>query len=119
MSAPQAFHGPLIDSRGRLTPRKGLPSMAKAILGHVGGPDPRLMAEVARLRRRVGELEAEVTRLNAENQALLTQSLDGSLDGSLDSTLDESLVGAMPEPLPEEIITLDAPSPDRSAPAMA
>ena len=61
--------------------------MAKAILGHVGGPDPRLMAEVARLRRRVGELEAEVTRLSAENQALLTQSLDGSLTGSLNETL--------------------------------
>ena len=89
--------------------------MAKAILGHVGGPDPRLMAEVARLRRRVGELQAELTRLNAENQALLTQSLDGSLDGSLD----ESLAGAMPEVLSEEIITLDSPSPDRSAPAMA
>ena len=85
--------------------------MAKAILGHVGGPDPRLMAEVARLRRRVGELETEVTRLNAENQALLTQSLDESLDGSL--------AGAMPEALSEEIITLDSPSPDRSTPAMA
>jgi hypothetical protein len=77
--------------------------MAKAILGHVGGPDPRLMAEVARLRRRVGELEAELTRLNSENQALLAQSHDSSLDASL----------------AEEIITLDAPRPDRSAPALA
>jgi hypothetical protein len=85
--------------------------MAKAILGHVGGPDPRLMAEVARLRRRVGELETEITRLSAENQALLTQSLNGSLEGSLD--------GAMSESLTEEIITLDSASPDRSAPAMA
>lgn len=111
---PAGRQHPLTDSRGRLTPRKGLPSMAKAILGHVGGPDPRLMAEVARLRRRVAELDAEVTRLNAENQALLTQSLDGSLD--------DSLVAAMPGPsesLAEEIITLDSPSPDRSAPAMA
>ena len=81
--------------------------MAKAILGHVGGPDPRLMAEVARLRRRVGELEAEVTRLSTENQALLTRSLDGSLTGSLN------------ESLADEIITLDAPRPDRSAPALA
>ncbi|HEX5018921.1 MAG TPA: hypothetical protein VFX15_15185 [Actinomycetes bacterium] len=81
--------------------------MAKAILGHVGGPDPRLMAEVARLRRRVGELEAEVTRLSAENQALLTQSLDGSLTGSLNETL------------ADEIISLDAPRPDRSTPALA
>jgi hypothetical protein len=77
--------------------------MAKAILGHVGGPDPRLMAEVARLRRRVGELEAELTRLNSENQALLAQSLDSSLDASL----------------AEVIIPRDAPRPDRSAPALA
>jgi hypothetical protein len=81
--------------------------MAKAILGHVGGPDPRLMAEVARLRRRVGELEAELTRLNSENQTLLAASLDGSLEGSLDGSL------------AEEIITLDATRPDRSAPALA
>jgi len=77
--------------------------MAKAILGHVGGPDPRLLAEVARLRRRVGELQAEVARLTAENQALLTESLHESLGESLN----------------DEIITLDAPRPDRSTPALA
>ena len=77
--------------------------MAKAILGHVGGPDPRLLAEVARLRRRVGELQAEVSRLTAENQALLTESLHESLG----------------ESLTDEIITLDAPRPDRSTPALA
>jgi len=77
--------------------------MAKAILGHVGGPDPRLLAEVARLRRRVGELQAEVSRLTAENQALLTESLHESLGESLS----------------DEIITLDAPRPDRSTPALA
>jgi len=36
--------------------------MAKAIYGHTGG-DARLAAEVARLRARVRELEAEVTAL--------------------------------------------------------
>ncbi len=77
--------------------------MAKAILGHVGGPDPRLLAEVARLRRRVGELQAEISRLTAENQALLTESLHESLGESLN----------------DEIITLDAPHPDRSTPALA
>jgi len=77
--------------------------MAKAILGHVGGPDPRLLAEVARLRRRVGELQAEISRLTAENQALLTESLHESLGESLS----------------EEIITLDAPRPERSTPALA
>lgn len=44
--------------------------MAKALLGHVGGSDPRLLAEVAMLRRRVRELEAELLRLRAENDAL-------------------------------------------------
>ena len=82
--------------------------MAKAILGHVGGSDPRLLAEVARLRRRVGELEAEVARLGAENQALL--------DDSLGVLAQEPLAQ---EPLGEEIITLDATRPDRSTPAMA
>jgi hypothetical protein len=45
--------------------------MAKALFGHVGGPDSRLLAEVAMLRRRVRDLEAEVLRLSAENDALL------------------------------------------------
>jgi hypothetical protein len=38
--------------------------MAKAIYGHTGA-DARLAAEVARLRARVRDLEAEVARLNA------------------------------------------------------
>ena len=44
--------------------------MAKALFGHVGGPDTRLISEVAMLRRRVQDLEAEVLRLSAENDAL-------------------------------------------------
>ncbi|GAA2092720.1 hypothetical protein [Actinomadura alba] len=44
--------------------------MAKAILGHVGGPDPRMVAEMRRLQRRVRDLEAELVRLQAENDAL-------------------------------------------------
>jgi hypothetical protein len=43
--------------------------MAKALFGHVGGPDTRLISEVAMLRRRVQDLEAEVLRLSAENDA--------------------------------------------------
>lgn len=46
--------------------------MAKALLGYVGGSDTRLLAEVAVLRRRVRDLEAEVLRLAAENDALLS-----------------------------------------------
>ena len=38
--------------------------MAKAIYGHVGA-DARLLVEVARLRARVRELEAEVAGLQA------------------------------------------------------
>ncbi|MGH8774977.1 MAG: hypothetical protein ACRDWI_07320 [Jiangellaceae bacterium] len=45
--------------------------MAKAILGYVGGPDPRLVTEVRLLRRRVHDLEAEIRRLRAENDALV------------------------------------------------
>ena len=44
--------------------------MAKALLGHLGGPDPVVMAELARLRRRTRDLEDEVERLRAANEAL-------------------------------------------------
>jgi len=38
--------------------------MARALLGHVGSPGEQALAyEVARLRRRVQELQAEVARL--------------------------------------------------------
>lgn len=45
--------------------------MAKALLGYVGGPDPRLVTEVRLLRRRVHDLEAEILRLHAENDSLV------------------------------------------------
>lgn len=45
--------------------------MAKALLGHVGGADLRLVDEVRRLRTRVRDLEAEVARLAAANDALM------------------------------------------------
>ena len=50
--------------------------MAKALLGHVGGPDPRMVAEMRRLQQRVRDLEAELVRLQAENDALATASDD-------------------------------------------
>jgi hypothetical protein len=44
--------------------------MAKALLGHVGAlPDRRLVDEVAHLRSRVRDLEAELARLNAARDA--------------------------------------------------
>jgi uncharacterized small protein (DUF1192 family) len=45
--------------------------MAKALFGHVGGPDLRLLDEVRRLRTRVTELEAELARVTAANEALV------------------------------------------------
>jgi hypothetical protein len=44
--------------------------MAKALLGHLGGPDPVVLAEIARLRTRVRDLESEVERLRTANDAL-------------------------------------------------
>ena len=46
--------------------------MAKALFGHVGvGTDLRLVDEVRRLRGRVVELEAELSRLRSTNDALM------------------------------------------------
>jgi regulator of replication initiation timing len=44
--------------------------MAKALFGHVGGPDPRMVSEMRRLQQRVRDLEAELVRLQEENDAL-------------------------------------------------
>ncbi|WP_037572482.1 hypothetical protein [Phaeacidiphilus oryzae] len=44
--------------------------MAKALLGYVGGPDPRLLAEMRRLQQRVQDLESELSRVRAENETL-------------------------------------------------
>lgn len=50
--------------------------MAKALLGHVGGPDPRMVSEMRRLQQRIRDLEAELTRLQAQNDALAAQTRD-------------------------------------------
>ena len=44
--------------------------MAKALLGYVGGSDPRVLAEMRRLQQRVQDLESEIVRIQAENDAL-------------------------------------------------
>jgi uncharacterized small protein (DUF1192 family) len=44
--------------------------MAKALLGHLVAVDPRHTGEVMVLRRRIADLEAEIGRLKAENDAL-------------------------------------------------
>jgi len=48
--------------------------MAKALLGHVGGPDPRMVAEMRRLQQRVRDLEAELARLQDENDVLVASA---------------------------------------------
>ncbi len=55
--------------------------MAKALFGHVGlSSDVRLADEVRRLRRRVGELESELARVNAAHSALVaTITVDDDL----------------------------------------
>jgi hypothetical protein len=57
--------------------------MAKALLGYVGGSDPRLIAEMRRLQQRVQDLESELVRIQAENDALVS-SREESLLGSID-----------------------------------
>ena len=44
--------------------------MAKAILGHLGGPDPRMINEMRRMQRRIADLESELIRVRAENDSL-------------------------------------------------
>lgn len=44
--------------------------MAKALLGYVGGSDPRVHSEMRRLQQRVQDLESELVRIQAENDAL-------------------------------------------------
>ncbi len=61
--------------------------MAKAILGHVGGPDPRMVAEMRRLQQRVRDLEAELVRLQQENDALASEAGNDLLAPARDSML--------------------------------
>jgi hypothetical protein len=50
--------------------------MSKALFGHVGGPDPRMVSEMRRLQQRVRDLEAELVRLQEENDALAAMTHD-------------------------------------------
>ncbi|WP_354642466.1 hypothetical protein [Kitasatospora camelliae] len=58
--------------------------MAKALLGYVGGPDPRMLSEVRRLQQRVQDLEHELTKLQAENDALTAVVDEHSLLSSIE-----------------------------------
>ncbi|GAA5011534.1 hypothetical protein [Kitasatospora paranensis] len=58
--------------------------MAKALLGYVGGPDPRMLSEMRRLQQRVQDLEAELNRLQTENDALTAVADEHSLLHSIE-----------------------------------
>lgn len=58
--------------------------MAKALLGYVGGPDPRMQSEMRRLQQRVQDLEAELLRMQEENDALSAVSDEHALLNSID-----------------------------------
>jgi hypothetical protein len=56
--------------------------MAKALYGHLSAADPRLIAEIGRLRARVSELESLVEHLEVERQ-MLTITLEPGRDAHL------------------------------------
>jgi len=60
--------------------------MARALVGYVGGPTREQVLELARLRRRVADLEAEVARLKDENDGLI-RSLGEQVDRVPDDVL--------------------------------
>jgi hypothetical protein len=74
--APRPFLRARASSRPTDASRVEAHEMAKALLGHVGAlPDRRLVDEVAHLRSRVRDLEAELARLHAERDRTLERGL--------------------------------------------
>lgn len=63
--------------------------MAKALLGHVGGYDPRMLAEMRRLQQRVQDLESELVRMQAENDALSAAARRDAVFDDIDVTTAE------------------------------
>ena len=59
--------------------------MAKALLGYVGGPDPRLVTEVRRLQRRVIDLEADPMDADIEFMGLTEAGVDQFISVTLDA----------------------------------
>lgn len=51
-------------------------SMAKALVGYLGRPDPRMSSEMRRLQERVRDLENECLRLQTANDALSADAAD-------------------------------------------
>jgi cell division protein FtsB len=57
--------------------------MAKALLGYMSSTDPRIATQLAgenrRLRQRVADLEAQILRLQSENDSLAAAAHDASV----------------------------------------
>lgn len=62
--------------------------MGKALYGFHGGPDARMLAELATLRARVRQLEAELAQL----RSTLDVPLEDDIDLELLTTQDAALV---------------------------
>lgn len=71
--------------------------MAKALLGHFSAVDHRMNSEMRRLKQRVNDLEAYVSRLEDENATLAAHTNFDSGD-ELDSELRTELDLARREP---------------------
>src|SRR5947209_8674711 len=82
--------GPTSRDAAYQTPCRSLsvedPGMAKALLGHIGGTDPRMVAEMRRLQQRVRDLEDQLVRVQAENDSLAAAVQTTSLDHELFAT---------------------------------
>lgn len=63
--------------------------MSKAIYGHLGGADVRLVSELTRLRRRVHELEEQVAAYETELGALRGERMVTLREVELDAALRE------------------------------
>ena len=50
------------------------PAVAKALVGYVRGPDPRIVSDMSRLRRRIRELEAALARIRQEKDVLSAET---------------------------------------------
>ena len=48
--------------------------MGKALLGHLGGPDPRMLAEMRRLQQQIRDLESGLVRLQEDNDVLSAEA---------------------------------------------
>lgn len=55
--------------------------MAKALLGYVGGSDPRLLAEMRRLQQRVQDLESELAVFRPRTTRLRLPLHDSLIEG--------------------------------------